>query len=201
VSQSDPERRYCCVNGPHEVAAELPGDAQVRDADFDLEAVFLRQYQRIAGVIARVVRHPARAEELAVEVFLKLSQNPPARGDGAQDQMLEAWLYRAAVRIGLDELRRQTRRQRYENLAGFFGLAAAPTPEELHSAAEERDKVRRVLSSMVVRQAELLLLRSHGLSYEELSAALHLHPASVGTLLSRAQNAFRKEYIKRYGQQ
>jgi RNA polymerase sigma-70 factor (ECF subfamily) len=47
----------------------------------------------------------------------------------------------------------------------------------------------------------LLLLRSHGLSYGELASALHLNPASVGTLLSRAQDAFRKEYIKRYGEQ
>jgi RNA polymerase sigma-70 factor, ECF subfamily len=51
------------------------------------------------------------------------------------------------------------------------------------------------------RQAELLLLRSHGLSYEELASTLHLNPASVGTLLARAQQAFRKEYINRYGKQ
>jgi RNA polymerase sigma-70 factor (ECF subfamily) len=46
-----------------------------------------------------------------------------------------------------------------------------------------------------------LLLRSNGLSYEEVANALELNPASVGTLLSRAQQAFRKEYIKRYGEQ
>jgi RNA polymerase sigma-70 factor, ECF subfamily len=33
-----------------------------------------------------------------------------------------------------------------------------------------------------------------------LAAALKLNPASVGTLLSRAQQAFRKEYIQRYGE-
>ena len=32
-----------------------------------------------------------------------------------------------------------------------------------------------------------------------LAAALELNPASIGTLLTRAQDAFRKEYIKRYG--
>jgi RNA polymerase sigma-70 factor (ECF subfamily) len=51
------------------------------------------------------------------------------------------------------------------------------------------------------RQAELLVLRSDGLSYEELAAALHLAHGSIGTFLSRAEQAFRKEYIKRYGQQ
>ena len=48
-------------------------------------------------------------------------------------------------------------------------------------------------------QAELLLLRSDGLSYEEVASALELNPGSVGTLLGRAQRAFRKEYLKRYG--
>ena len=47
----------------------------------------------------------------------------------------------------------------------------------------------------------MLLLRSEDLSYEELAGALDLNPASVGTLLSRAQEAFRKEYIKKYGEQ
>ena len=47
----------------------------------------------------------------------------------------------------------------------------------------------------------MLLLRSEDLSYEELASALDLNPASVGTLLSRAQEAFRKEYIEKYGEQ
>jgi RNA polymerase sigma-70 factor (ECF subfamily) len=60
--------------------------------------------------------------------------------------------------------------------------------------------VRAVLASMPRRDAELLLLRSDDMSYEELAAALSLNPASVGTLLSRARQAFRKEYVKRYGE-
>jgi RNA polymerase sigma-70 factor, ECF subfamily len=184
------------VNASREVVVEVPADVQASQADFDLEALFRAQYQRIAGVIARVVRDHARAEELAVEVFLKLSRNPKAQRDN-----VAAWLYRTAVRIGLDELRRQTRRLHYEGLLGLVRGTATPTPEDLRAATEEREKVRRVLSRMARRQAELLLLRSDGLSYAELAAALQLNPTSVGTLLSRAQQAFRKEYIKRYGKQ
>jgi RNA polymerase sigma-70 factor (ECF subfamily) len=74
-----------------------------------------------------------------------------------------------------------------------------PTPEDVRSAAEEQERVRLVLAVIEPRQAELLVLRSHDLSYDELAAALELNPASIGTVLSRAQDAFRKEYIKRYG--
>jgi RNA polymerase sigma-70 factor, ECF subfamily len=159
---------------------------------FDFEATFRAQYQRIARVIGRVVKDRARAEELAVEVFLKFWRTPAAQGEQA-----EAWLYRTAVRRGLDELRQRTRRGRYERLLGIG--RKVPTPEDVRSAVEEQEKVRLVLAVIAPRQAELLILRSQGLSYEEVATALELNPASMGTLLGRAQDAFRKEYIRRYG--
>jgi RNA polymerase sigma-70 factor (ECF subfamily) len=160
---------------------------------FDFEATFRAQYARIARVIARVVRDHARSEELAVEVFLKFWRCPEAHGDRA-----EGWLYRTAVRKGLDELRSEARRTRYEKLFGFG--SPVRNPEQLHAASEEQDRVRNILASIGRRHAELLLLRSNDFSYEELASALHLNPASVGKLLSRAQDAFRKEYVNRYGQ-
>jgi len=177
------------VNASSEAIAEMEG----HQGHLDLETIFRVQYERIARVIAGVIRDPARAEELAVEVFLKWSRSPKAQGEKAH-----GWLYRAAVRVGLDELRRQTRRSRHESLFGF--IRPSPTPEEVRAAKEEQEKVRAVLSALEKRQAELLVLRSHGFTYEELASALDLNPVSVGTLLSRAQQAFRKEYIKRYGE-
>lgn len=161
---------------------------------FDFESTFRAQYAQVARVIARVVKDRARAEELAVEVFLKFWRSPRAQGDQAQ-----GWLYRTAVRQGLDELRSRTRRNRYEQMLRIG--AHVPTPEDVRNASEEKQRVRLVLAAMESRAAELLVLRSHGLSYEELAAALELNPASVGTTLSRAQDAFRKEYCKRYGQE
>jgi len=178
------------VNAPGEAVAGM----KAGEGPFELEAIFRAQYERVARVIARVIRDPARAEELAVEVFLKLWRNRQAQGEKA-----EGWLYRTAVRTGLNELRGQKRRTRYERLLGFAG--GAPTPEEIRAASEEQERVRWVLAVIQPRQAELLLLRSQGLSYEEVAAALDLNPASIGTLLSRAQQAFRKEYSKRYGEE
>ena len=188
------------MNVPTDVVDQL----KTGRAPFDFEATFRSQYERIARVIARVVKDRARAEELAVEVFLKLWRNPRARGGGNLTNLtnltnVEGWLYRAAVREGLDELRRRTRRTHYERLLGLG--RRVPTPEDVRGAAEQQRKIRLVLAAVEPRQAELLVLRSHGLSYEELASALDLNPASIGTLLSRAQQAFRKEYGKRYGKE
>ena len=172
--------------------SEAVDRAAAPEQSFDFEQVFRTEYARIARVISRVVRDPARSEELAVEVFLKLWQTP-----GAQGEKATAWLYRVAVRKGLDELRRMMRRSRYEVLVV---PAHSPDPEELHASAEGQERVRRVLVAMKPSQAELLLLYSHGLSYRQLASALSLNPSSVGTFLLRAQQRFRKEYVKRYGE-
>jgi len=160
---------------------------------FDFEAVFHLHYRRIARVIVRVIQDPSRAEELAVEVFWKLWRHPSAHGAHSA-----GWLYRTASRAAVDELRKRTRREKYER---WFGIGMPPSgdPERSREAAEERIRIRSVLASLRSQDAQLVALRSEGLSYEELADALNLKPASIGTMLRRAQEAFRKEYIKRYG--
>ena len=166
--------------------------ADSKETGFDYESAFRLYYGRVARLIARIVRDPGRAEEIAVEVFWRLWRNPKAHGE-----KVGGWLYRTAVRAGLYELRRQARRERYAHLLRPDSRPA--NPEEVHAAAEDQRQVRAVLAKMDAQRAELVLLRSAGLSYAELAAAMDLNPASVGTLLSRAQQTFRKEYIKRYG--
>lgn len=162
---------------------------------FDMDATFRANYGRVANIIARVVRDRARAEELAVEVFLKLW-----RKKRAQAGNVEAWLYRVAVRTGLDELRSRTRRARYEGIFGVAREKCSPaTPEQVHLATEEQERVRSILAQLEPRQAEFLVLRSQGFTYEEVASTLDINCASIGTLLSRAQQAFRKEYIRKYG--
>jgi RNA polymerase sigma-70 factor (ECF subfamily) len=158
-----------------------------------LDGLFHAHYERIARVIGRVIHDQARAEEIAVEVFLKWKRNSVAQGDRA-----EGWLYRTAVREALDELRRQARRSRFERLFASF-RPSPQTPEELHSSNIERQNVREVFAVLSRRQTEIRLLWSEELSYREMAAALEVNPNYVGSLLSRAQDAFRKEYISRYG--
>lgn len=167
-------------------------EPSVERTELDFETTFESQYPRIARIIARIVQDPARAEELAAGVFWKLWRKT---GNACGNK--DPWLSRAAVRAGLDELRLQTRRAKYERLTSW--LREPRTPEALHSATEEQVQVRAVLANLNPRQAEILLLRSDGLSYLHIAHALNLNPASIGALLSRAQKSFRKEYVKRYG--
>jgi len=160
-----------------------------------LDAIFRAHYERLARVIGRVIHDQARAEELAVEVFLKSWRNPQAHGEHA-----EGWLYRTAVRDALDELRRQTRRSRFERLFRFV-RESPQTPEHLYAFNAEQHRVRTVLGALNRRHAGMLLLWSQGFSYQEIAVSLAVTSNYVGSLVSRAQEAFRKEYLKRYGSQ
>lgn len=157
------------------------------------DSLFEEHFSGVARAVARVIHDTSRAEEIAVEAFYRFWRDPPDH-----QQNLSGWLYRTAIRRALDELRRQTRRRRMEALLSF---ARVPTPEEIAASQREQEQVRSVLAWLPLRDAELLVLRSHGLSYDELAGALGLNPASVGTLLRRAQEKFRKEYVHRYGDQ
>ena len=174
-----------------DLAHEAQLEANSADRSLDLSLLFQSRYGRIARLIARLIRDPARAEELAVEVFLRWSKQ-----DQSSDKV-EGWLYRTALRLSLDELRRKRRRSQFENLVPL--LRRTSTPEEVFATNEEAARVRLVLTALNRRSAEVLLLRSEGLSYLQIASTLALNPSSIGTLLCRAQQAFRKEYIKRYG--
>jgi RNA polymerase sigma-70 factor (ECF subfamily) len=174
-----------------QVATESTVRAEADDS-FDFEAVFQAHYRRIARVIYRVIQDPSRADELAVDVFWKLWRHPSAHGPHSA-----GWLYRSAVRAALDELRRRSRREKYER---WFGVITfSDNPERAQEAVEERTRIRTVLAALRRSDAQLIVLRADGLTYEELAQALNLKPTSIGTMLRRAQESFRKEYVTRYG--
>jgi RNA polymerase sigma-70 factor (ECF subfamily) len=55
------------------------------------------------------------------------------------------------------------------------------------------------LHALPVRSRELLLLRAEGFRYHEIASAIGVAPGSIGTLLTRAELAFRASYEARRG--
>lgn len=164
-----------------------------KETDLTLEAAFRLHYRRLEQLIHRIVRDHGRAEELAVDVFLRW---PPA--DSSDSLAVSGWLTKTAVRLALDELRRQRRRSRLDPWLAGFGIQ--PSQERMLIEHDQHSKVIATMARLKPRDAELLTLRAEGLSYQQTAAALSLNPASVGRLISQAQQRFRKEFEKRYGQ-
>lgn len=163
------------------------------------ESIFLQDYPRIVAIVMRLVGDRALAEELTDDVFLKFYRRPLKSSD--QGHNVGGWLYRTATRLGIDALRAAARRKRYEGMASANALEANTGPDPLGDALrnEKRQQVRAALARLKPAQAQLLILRYSGLSYKELASALKIKPASVGTILARAEDEFEKHYRELYG--
>ena len=162
------------------------------------DAAFREHYPRVVGMLARLTGDRGQAEEIAADVFSKLSRRGGFAGNGDE---LAPWLYRVATNAGLDAIRSNARRRRREDASGVAPLHAAPAADALEEMLrrERCERVREVLNSLKPRDAQLLLLRADGLAYRQLAEALGVQPGSVGTLLARAEAEFERRFRARYG--
>lgn len=155
------------------------------------EALFYRHYDRVYGLLFRLVGNRQEAEDLTQEVFLKLYRHHFASG---REHNVSAWLYRVATNMGYNAIRGRRRRWQRNNVLVPDPSDQPATPAETVARQETRATVRAALAQLAPRDSQLLLLRQMGLSYAELAAACEVAPTSVGTLLRRAAEAFRQAY-------
>jgi RNA polymerase sigma-70 factor (ECF subfamily) len=154
--------------------------------------VFIEHYARILAILIRLLGDRSFAEEIANDAFWRLYRQPALQVDGN----VGGWLYRTATNLGIDALRASARRRHYEEAAGGVRDGAdTSSPLEDLLREEKRNRVRTVLSLIRPAQAQLLILRSSGLSYKELADALSVKMTSIGTLLNRAEEEFRNRYL------
>lgn len=176
---------------PHSASEQSGGQAASREEQF--EAVFLQHWPQVYRLLVSLVGSPAEAEDLALEVFVRLHENAPGQDAEANPG---GWLRRVALNLGLDAIRSWKRRERYELEAGRLNLEEHPddSPSSLLARKEDRRYVRQVLAEMKPRSAQLLILRYSGLSYQEIAAVVGVSPASIGPLLLRAEKEFKQRY-------
>jgi RNA polymerase sigma-70 factor (ECF subfamily) len=159
------------------------------------EQVFHTHWERIYLVLFRMLGDPAAAEDLALETFLRLHREPRLLD---LEHNTAGWLYRVATNLGYNAIRAGKRRGFYEAEAGKDQLARrnSPDPELELERKQQQLTVREVLRTMKPRAAKLLVLRHSGFSYAECAEILGVSPSSIGTLLNRAESAFKKMYLE-----
>jgi RNA polymerase sigma factor (sigma-70 family) len=105
-----------------------------------------------------------------------------------------SWLFAITRNAALDELRRRRRQPSFE-LKGDG--AGDPSSEEAFEHVERRATVRDALSSLPLRERELVLLKFHGqLSNSELARALGISESNAGTRLYRALARLREHCLE-----
>jgi len=159
----------------------------------DFRAVFLQHYSRIVDILVRLLGDRSHAEDVANDAFWRLYRQPESRVDGN----VGGWLYRTATNLGIDALRSSGRRRQREEAAGRQVLQEGASDGPLDNLMREEKcrRVRQVLSLIKPTQAQLLILRSSGLSYKEVAQALDVKTSGIGTMLNRAEEEFRNRYL------
>ncbi len=163
-------------------------------------AVLVRRYERkLIRVLARLVRNPELARDLAQETFLRVYRRLD-RFDTAR--RFGPWLFRVGVNLGLDWLRRS----RIEPSAPAsidrthsdrqlpFELPD-PDPRIRTDLAQE---VQHILAQLPVSYRTILVLRDlEGFSSSEVAAIVGRQEATVRWRLSRAREKFREIWQRR----
>jgi RNA polymerase sigma-70 factor (ECF subfamily) len=158
-------------------------------------ALFADRSAPLYRYLSRVGGDAALAEDIVQECFVKLYRR------GAMPDNPPAWLVTVAHNLLRDDRRSGARRGRLL-LHRKAEVPAGNEPAAADAAiltAERVAAVRHALERLPSRDRELLLLRHEGYGYREIADVLQLTPGSIGTMLARASDAFRKAYHEIYG--
>jgi len=166
--------------------------SQGDSASFD--TLFYRHYDRVYGLLYRLVGNRAEAEDLLQEVFLKLYNHAyQKRFFQRREHNISAWLYRTATNTGYNAVRDRKRRWQRDTIL-VPDPSGSPGVDKEVERREAETAVRAALAQLPERHTQLLLLRQMGFSYAECADVCQVKASSVGTLLKRAMNDFKKVY-------
>ncbi|MDQ3164633.1 MAG: ECF RNA polymerase sigma factor SigK [Actinomycetota bacterium] len=148
------------------------------------EEAFSKLYDRIAaavfGMARRVVRDPARAEEVAQEVFLQVWQG--ANRFDAERGSAKTWILTLAHRRAVDAVRHDQASTDREQRFDWSGGPDYDSVQEEVGTRLEHEQVRRCLQNLTDLQREAITLAYFGgYTYVEVSSLLEANTATVKT--------------------
>lgn len=150
--------------------------------------ILVESYQGfVYSVVYRMVRHPAEAEDLTQETFIRMWKNLYRYNP---TYTLKAWLGKIAINLTLDLLKSSTRKRtvKQNELATFENISNHQTPEhELHTK-ELNDIILTASAQLPPRQQAIFVLRDlEQLDVAEVCEALNMQASQVKSNLYYAR--------------
>lgn len=159
----------------------------------DLDA-FDRLYERHArplfGFIRKHLSDAHEAEDVLHETFMTLLRE---RDAGRAAANLPAWLFQVARNLCLNRLRARRRGARALESVAVEALPEGDAPDLAIEARQSEARLRSAVERLPAGLAELYVLRTRGLSYEELAAVLSIPVGTVKSRMHDMVNRLREE--------
>jgi len=160
----------------------------------DPQAETLRLFQEHGTALYRfcrsVLRHTGDAEDVVQETFLKLLRHLQHDGDARN---LKSWLFTVAANGCRDRTRWRLRWLPWT--AERDDRTVDPIEVGLKPDTTEAARARKAFRALAPRDRLLLSLRAQGFSYKDIAAASGIREQSVGRLLARAMDRWRKQCV------
>ncbi len=163
-------------------------DGESRPFEEAFRDEFGKHFGPLFRYLDRLSGDPDLAADVAQDAFIRLYRR------GALPTHTGSWLLVVARNLFRNARSKTRRRRRLLTSESARDAMGDPNPSPTSSleTAVRRKIVRSALESLPEREREMLLLRYSGFSYREIAEALELKETSVGTLLVRAKEAFRR---------
>ena len=180
---------------PHACDAQLAAwiDAVVDHDERALAALYDATFSRVFGLVQRIVRRPALAEEVVEDTFFQVWRQA-VRFDPARGHAL-AWLLAMARSRAIDALRREARFQHDaldEDDMAQRSLGTQAGSDELLDLARHHAELQRALMQLGAQPRQLVSLAFfRGMSHEEIAAQTSLPLGTVKSQIRRALQALR----------
>jgi RNA polymerase sigma-70 factor (ECF subfamily) len=171
-----------------------------RHRDHHAFAVLVRRYERkLVRVLARLVRDPELARDLAQETFFRV-YNRLERFDTAR--RFGPWLFRVGVNLGLDWLRSSRAEcpspASIDRTHGDGHLPFELPDPDPRVRTELAQEVQYILAQLPVSYRTILVLRDlEGFSSSEVAAIVGRQEATIRWRLSKAREKFREIWQRR----
>ena len=161
------------------------GEAPVSTIPKALDTMYEAHHSMVFRTAHRVTGNAADAEDVVQTVFLRLLRREPAANAGIDNP--ESYLRRSAVNAALDIVRSR----RVTNTLETEKLPASGSCTELR---ELRDSLRRALSTLPERTAEMFALRFfEGYTNPEIAKLMGISQIVVAVTLHRARKRLQQE--------
>ena len=170
---------------------------RVKQGDAECFGTLLEKYRLpLVNYLNRMVQHPAVAEELAQDAFLRVYR---ARGTYEPTAKFTTWLFRIATHLALNSLRDRKHERGHLSLnepredRQPLQVADARGNREQELVTESRlDIVRQAVAALPEKQrAAVLMHKYEEMSYAQIAGVLGCSVSAVKSLLFRAYEALR----------
>jgi RNA polymerase sigma-70 factor, ECF subfamily len=169
------------------------------------EEIVRRYHRQVANIIYLTLGNREEVDDLSQEVFVRVFRSLERF---EYDSSLYSWIYRIAVNLCIDEIRKKRIRKLIpldflteSKLEGEKKSKAVATASDELLHKEKEEIIRDALAKLSPLHRTVILLREYqDMSYGEISKTLHISQQAVKSRIFRAREELR-ELLKDYFQE